>query len=73
MTETRVVTEVSVEKMYLTLLKKSLTRSIAPETFSAAEPWFRAIRWWFLPFQAFLMARGWIVVRREPLDSTKRS
>ncbi|PYQ04157.1 MAG: macrocin O-methyltransferase [Acidobacteria bacterium] len=67
------VTEVRVEEMYLALLKKCLTRSIAPETFSAAEPWFRLMRWWFLPVQAFLLARGWTVVRREPLDSTMRS
>jgi O-methyltransferase len=31
------------------------------------------VRWWFLPVEAFLRARGWSVVRREPVDSGRRS
>jgi O-methyltransferase len=62
-----------VEEMYLDLLKKSLTRAIASESYSAAEPWFRWVRWWFLPVQMFLVARGWTVVRRQTLDLEARS
>jgi len=58
--------------LYLDLLKKSLTRTIATENFSTAEPWFSVMRWWFLPIQAFLVARGWSVVRRVAADSNAR-
>ena len=59
--------------LYLDLLKKSLTRTIATENFSAVEPWFSLMRFWFLPVQAFLVARGWTVVRRIPADSNART
>ena len=62
------LTKQRVNGLYLDLLKKSLTRTISAETYSAAEPWFGFIRFWFLPVQAFLWARGWTVVRRQPLD-----
>src|SRR2546426_300769 len=61
-----------VNELYLELLKKCLTRTIAAETFSAAEPWFGFIRWWFLPVQTFLWARGWTVVRRHAVPSEVR-
>lgn len=72
MRDAGLVADGRVEKMYLALLKRSLTRTIAPETFSAAEPWFRVMRWWFLPVQAYLRAHGWTVVRRAA-DSTMRT
>ncbi len=62
-----------VEDLYLDLLKKSLTRTIAAETFSAAEPRFGFVRWWFVPVRLFLLARGWTVVRRQKVDSRERS
>ncbi|HEV3215440.1 MAG TPA: TylF/MycF/NovP-related O-methyltransferase [Vicinamibacterales bacterium] len=62
-----------VEVLYLDLLKKSLTRAIASETFSAAEPWFGIMRWWFLPLQLYLKARGWTVVQRVAADPKMRS
>jgi O-methyltransferase len=61
------------EELYLDLLKKCLTRTIAAETFSAAEPWFRIMRWWFLPIQAYLAAREWTIVRRQKAGSRERS
>jgi O-methyltransferase len=61
-----------VSELYLELLKKSLTRTIGTETFSAAEPWFGLMRWWFLPVQMFLWARGWTVVRYQKLDPKLR-
>jgi len=73
MTTTGDVVEARVEKLYLDLLKKSLTRTIAAETYSAAEPWFGFVRWFFLPLQMFLLARGWTVVRRRAVDSGMRS
>jgi O-methyltransferase len=68
----RHVVGTDVEKLYLDLLKKCLTRTIAAETFSAAEPWFGLMRFWFLPVQTFLRARGWTVVKRLPSDSSDR-
>lgn len=62
-----------VNELYLDLLKKCLTRSIAAETYSTAEPWFGLMRLWFLPVQAFLWARGWTVVQRRTVDSNARS
>ena len=59
-------------ELYLDLLKKSLTRTIADETFSAAEPWFGLMRLWFLPVQAYLLARGWSVVRRVKANTIER-
>jgi O-methyltransferase len=73
MTVTEIATDRRVEQLYLDLLKKCLTRSIAAETFSAAEPWFRLTRLWFLPVQSFLLARGWTVVRRHRVDAGARS
>ncbi len=73
MTTTTEVVEARLEKLYLELLKKSLTRTIAAETYSAAEPWFGLVRWFFLPLQMFLLARGWTVVRRRPVDSGLRT
>jgi len=64
--------ETGTRDLYLDLLKKTLTRTIATENFSAAEPWFTLMRFWFLPVQAFLMARGWTVVRRVAADSNLR-
>ena len=61
-----------VSELYLDLLKKCLTRTIAAESFSAAEPWFGFMRWWFLPVQMYLLARGWSVVRRQKVDSRER-
>lgn len=66
-------TKTGASQLYLDLLKKCLTRSIATETFSAAEPWFGFMRWWFFPVQAFLWARGWTVVRHQAVDSTQRA
>ena len=55
--------------LYLDLLKKSLTRAIASKSYSAAEPWLSVMRWWFLPIQAYLRARGWSVVKvQENID-----
>ncbi len=62
----------TITTLYLDLLKKCLTRTIGDETFSAAEPWFGFMRWWFLPVQAFLRARGWTVVRRQTVDDSAR-
>jgi O-methyltransferase len=62
-----------VEEMYLDLLKKCLTRTIAAETYTAAEPWLGLMRWWFIPFRTYLMARGWTVVGRKPADSSGRA
>jgi O-methyltransferase len=59
-------------ELYLDLLKKCLTRTIAAEIFSSAEPWSRFMRLWFLPAQAFLWARGWTIVRRQPVDCRVR-
>jgi O-methyltransferase len=72
MTMTMDRTAAHAEKMYLDLLKRCLTRTVGPETFSAAEPWFRVTRWWFFPVQAFLRARGWTVVQRQSVDSELR-
>ncbi|MCC6587048.1 MAG: class I SAM-dependent methyltransferase [Bryobacterales bacterium] len=58
-------TSTTLVEPYLDLLKKSLTRTISTETYSAAEPFFGLVRWWFLPFQGFLRARGWTVVKYE--------
>lgn len=69
---TRGAAETQGEQLYLDLLKKCLTRTIAAETFSAAEPWFGVMRFWFLPVQTFLRARGWTVVQRLPADSHVR-
>jgi O-methyltransferase len=63
----------SAEALYLDLLKKCLTRTIAAETFTAAEPWLRLVRWWFLPMRAFLAARGFTVVARRPVESGERA
>src|SRR5882724_6733071 len=71
-TLTNTLTNNGTDELYLNLLKKSLTRTIAAETYSAAEPWFGLIRWWFLPVQAFLVARGWKVVRCQPVDANVR-
>lgn len=57
-----------VSELYLDLLKKCLTRTIGTETYSAAEPWFGIMRWWFLPFKMFLRARGWTVVKCQTMD-----
>lgn len=73
MTTTGTVVATRAEELYLDLLKKTLTRTIAAETFSAAEPWFGLVRWLFLPLQTFLLARGWTVVRRRAVDSGVRS
>src|SRR6266581_1848570 len=54
-------------ELYLDLLKKCLTRTIAAETF------WPVMRWWFLPVQLYLRARGWTVVRRQKPDSTERT
>ena len=72
MTTADAVVATRVEELYLHLLKKCLTRTIAAETFSAAEPWFGFVRWFFLPVQMFLLARGWSVVRRVAVDSSVR-
>jgi hypothetical protein len=69
---TAAVVGMTVEELYLDLLKKCLTRTIAGETFSSAEPWFRVVRWWFLPLRLYLKARGWTVVGRQPVDSRMR-
>lgn len=66
------LTKTSVNELYLDLLKKCLTRTIAAETYSAAEPWSRFMRLWFLPVQAFLWARGWTVVQRQTVDCSVR-
>jgi O-methyltransferase len=58
---------------YLDLLKKSLTRTISSETYSAAEPFFGLVRWWFLPLQGFLRARGWTVVKFQRGDASARA
>jgi O-methyltransferase len=73
MTSTGAVVETGAAKLYLDLLKKSLTRTIAPETYSAAEPWFGFVRWFFLPIQMFLLARGWTIVRRHPAEAGVRA
>lgn len=66
------MTETGAIELYLDLLKKSLTRSISDETYSAAEPWFGLTRLWFAPVQAFLWARGWSVVQHRKLDPKER-
>jgi len=73
MTITANITPARVEKLYLDLLKKCLTRTIAAESFSAAEPWFGFMRWWFVPVKAYLLARGWTIVQRQKGDSAARS
>src|SRR4030095_11225542 len=60
-------------QLYLDLLKKSLTRMIAAQSYSAAEPWFRLMRWWFLPVHLYLKARGWTIVRYQPTDFELRA
>jgi O-methyltransferase len=70
MTLTDTLVDTRVEQLYLDLLKKSLTRTIAAETFSAAESWFG--RWWFVPLQLLLRARGWTIVRHQKVDSADR-
>ena len=60
------------EHLYLDLLKKCLTRTIARETFTVAEPWFRVVRWWYRPLRILFQARGWSVVARQPADSESR-
>jgi O-methyltransferase len=62
-----------VRQLYLDLLKKSLTRMIAARSYSAAEPWLRVMRWWFLPVQAYLKTRGWIIVRSQATDVQQRA
>jgi len=62
-----------IEVLYLDLLKKCLTRTIGAETYSAAEPWFFLVRWWFFPVLAFLKARGWTIVRRQTDNHKSRS
>lgn len=66
--QSAVSTKPDVKDLYLELLKKCLTRTIATETYSAAEPWFGFMRWWFLPVQTFLWAKGWTVVQRQTVD-----
>lgn len=66
------VTASATNELYLDLLKKCLTRSIASESYSAAEPWFGFMRMWFLPFQAYLKARGWTIVQRQTIDADAR-
>ena len=73
MTSVGAVVETEVAKLYLDLLKKSLTRTIASETYSAAEPWFGFVRWLFLPIQMFLLAHGWTIVRRRAVDDGVRA
>jgi O-methyltransferase len=73
MNTTALAADRRVEQMYLALLKKCLTRSLSATMYSTAVPWFRPMRWWFLPFQAFLSARGRTVVRQLPVDSKLRS
>jgi O-methyltransferase len=70
--ESAMLVKSDVNELYLELLKKCLTRTIAAETFSAAEPWFGVMRWWFLPVQMFLRARGWTVVRRHTVPTEVR-
>jgi len=41
---------------------------IAAQSYSAAEPWFGLMRWWFLPVHLYLKQRGWTVVRCQPTD-----
>ena len=71
--ESAMSTDSNGNELYLDLLKKCLTRTIAAETFSAAEPWFGFIRWWFIPVQMFLWARGWTVVKHQKVDLKARS
>ena len=73
MTTTDNITPVDTRQLYLDLLKKALTRMIAARSYSAAEPWLRVMRWWFLPLQGYLKARGWIVVRSQPTDLQLRA
>ncbi|MGH7046877.1 MAG: TylF/MycF/NovP-related O-methyltransferase [Stellaceae bacterium] len=73
MTSAAELVDSSVKDLYLELLKKCLTRTISAETYSAAEPWFGFVRWWLLPVQLFLLARGWTVVRRQVVDLSLRS
>jgi O-methyltransferase len=73
MTVAEPAVETRAEELYLDLLKKCLTRTIAAETYSAVEPWFSLVRWWFFPVQLFLLARGWTIVRRQSDNYKSRS
>jgi O-methyltransferase len=72
MTSTPGVDATLLRELYLDLLKKALTRTIASQSYSAAEPWLSVMRWWFLPVQAYLRSRGWSVVKVQPMDPAVR-